>query len=152
MPKADGAFRLDKQALPPLALLPYEKLLGDTLRGFLSELFFTSAGVVMAYISRRQDENIQDLIASSAELFLKPGLLHYGRHAAIESDWGTPPNVSISMVLRQATLTAAFRVVFDDSAIGVHIDRIDFTGGPASADDNLQRFATALAAARLAGN
>ncbi|WGD28589.1 hypothetical protein AncyloWKF20_12270 [Ancylobacter sp. WKF20] len=150
MPGRNGAFSLDKDA--PLALLPYEKMLADTLRGFLSELCFTSAGVVIAYISRRQDENIQDLINSSAELFLKPGLLHYGRNAAVESDWGSPPNVSISMVLREATLTAAFRVVFDDTTIGVHIDRIDFAGGPASPEDNLQRFADALAAARIAAN
>ena len=150
MPRHDGGFSLDKDA--PAALLPYEKMLADTLRGFLGELCFTSAAVVIAYISRRQDENIQDLINSSAELFIQPGLLHYGRDADVESQWGTPPNVSISMVLRAASLTATFRVVFDDDTIGVHIDRIDFNGGPATPEDNLKRFASALAAACLAGN
>lgn len=152
MPAPDGVSRLDKQSLPPLALLPYEKILAETLRGFLAELFYTNAGVVMAYISRRQDENIEDLIVSSAELFLKPGLLHYGRDAAVESDWGTPPNVSIHMTFEDGAVSAAFRVVFDDTAIGVHIDHIDFAAGPASLEDNLARFETSLAAARLAAN
>ncbi len=151
MARPDGPRSLDRRTLPPLALLPYEKLLAETLRGFLAELCLTNAGVVMSYISHRRDENMDDLIASSAELFLKPGCLRYARRATIETDWGTPPHVSIDMTFACAQLRAAFRIVFAAAVIGVNVDRIEFaSGGPE--EDGLARFAAALASARLAGH
>ncbi|MBS7537946.1 hypothetical protein [Ancylobacter lacus] len=152
MRKGDGAHHLERQSLPELALLPFEQMLAETLRGFLAELCLTNAGVVMAYISRSQDANIEDLVASSAELFMKPGRVRYARHATMETEWGFPPNVSIDMHFREEAIEAAFRVEFGDTAIGVHIDRIAFPAGPGTPDDNLRRFGAALASARIASN
>ncbi|MCK0207911.1 hypothetical protein MWN33_07675 [Starkeya koreensis] len=149
----EGRRRLDRASLPPLALLRYEKALAETLHGFLAELCLTNAGVVMAYLSGQQDGNIDDLIASSAELFLKPGQFHYARRAVIDSDWGLPPLVSIAMSFRRPELTAEFHIVFDADAIGVHIDSIDFAAVPTAGEaEDLSRFEAALAAARLSAH
>lgn len=145
----EGPCRLDIASLPELSLLTYEKRLAEALRGFLTELCLTNAGVVMAYINSGQDSNIDDLIASSAELFLKPGQLSYDRHAVIESDWGAPPHVSIALSFRQPAMTTAFHVVFDENSVGVHIDAIEFATPTGSESENLRRFEAALAAARL---
>ena len=152
MPGNEGPCCLDISSLPELALLTYEKRLAEALRGFLTELCLTNAGVVMAYINSGQDSNIDDLIASSAELFLKPGRIFYARQAIIESDWGAPPHVSIALRFRQPSMTAAFHVVFDDSSIGVHIDAIEFNKPLGTESENLHRFEAALAAARIAGH
>ncbi|MBS7556306.1 hypothetical protein KHC23_21985 [Ancylobacter dichloromethanicus] len=149
MPENNGCHRLDKESLSPLELLRYEHLLAETLRGFLTELCLTNAGVVIAYINARQDSNIDDLVASSAELFIKPGQLHYARKAVIDSDWGLPPHVSIAMRLRHAELTVAFHVIFDDHTVGVHIDSIEFVRALGGGAENLARFETALATARI---
>lgn len=146
----DNKRCLDKETSTPLGLLSYEKLLAESLKGFLAELCFTNAGIIMAYISANQDGNLEDILASSAELCLKPGLISYGHKATFESDWGLPPYVSIDLIFRHGGVHAHFKVIFDDNAIGVDIERILFSETLGDPQENLTRFAKALADARLA--
>ena len=141
---------LDTRALPGRAIFSYEKMLADNLRGFLAELCLINAGVFINYIEEEKGENINDIVASSAELTIKPGLLRYGRHATVESSWGFPPEVSIDLELHHASLAAFFRVVFEAQAVAVHLDGILFREALGEPDENLQRFANALAESRLA--
>lgn len=140
---------LDSRSLSGRAVFPYEKLLADSLRGFLSELCLINAGIFISYIEADKGENINDIVASSAELSLKPGLLRYGRHATIDSVWGFPPEVSIDLELHHASLAAFFRVVFEAQSVGVHLDGILFREVLGEPEENLQRFAHALSEARL---
>jgi hypothetical protein len=146
---ADG-LSLEKGALPPFTLLAFEKMLAESLRTFMAELCFTNAGVIMAYISSGQQANIEDILASSAELCLKPGHLVYRNNATFESDWGLPPQVSIDLRLLHSALRTDFKVIFDDSAIGVDIDCISFNRRLNSLSESLDNFADALSEMRLA--
>lgn len=140
---------LDPRSLTGRAVFPYEKLLADSLRGFLSELCLINAGIFISYIEADKGENISDIVASSAELTLKPGLLRYGRHATIDSVWGFPPEVSIDLELHHANLAAFFRVVFEAQTVGVHLDGILFRDALGDPEDNFRRFAHALSEARI---
>src|SRR5262249_44492382 len=136
---------LDPRVLSGGALLSYEKLLAENLKGFLAELCLIGAGIFISYIEADKDENITDMVDSSAELTLKPGLLRYGRHASVESNWGFPPEVSIDLELHHATLAAFFRVIFEAQAVGIHIDGILFSEALGAPEENLRRFERALA-------
>ncbi len=132
-----------------LGLMAYEKALAECLKSFLSELFYTNAGVVIGYIQANQDNNIHDLMASSAELSLRPGLLRYGQNATIASDWGAPPVVSIDMELTHPTLTVYFRITFEDKSVGVSIEGIVWAESLGDNAETFRRFTEVLADVRL---
>lgn len=140
---------INRATVGELGLLAYERALAECLRSFLSELFYTNAGVVIGYIQANQDNNIHDLMASSAELSLRPGLLRYGQNASISTDWGAPPVVTIDMELCHPEMTAYFRITFEEKGIGVSIEGIVWAQPLDNDGDNLQRFAKVLADARL---
>ncbi|MEP9375427.1 hypothetical protein ABLE91_01840 [Aquabacter sp. CN5-332] len=124
-------------------------MLAENLKGFLSELCLISAGIFISYIEADKGENINDIVDSSAELTLKPGLLRYGRHASVDTVWGFPPEVSLDLELHHDSLAAFFRVTFEAQAVGVHIDGILFSEALGGPEENLRRFARALSEARL---
>lgn len=130
-------------------MLSYEKLLAENLKGFLAELCLVGAGIFISYIEGDKDENINDMVDSSAELTLKPGLIRYGRHASIDSLWGFPPEVHLDLELHHSSLAAFFRVVFEAQAVGIQIDGILFSEALGEPDENLRRFERALAECRL---
>lgn len=128
--------------------MTYERLLATALRPLLSELVYTNAGVLMAYIHAGKTSIIDDIMESSAELSLKPGALRYARNATTHTDWGTAPVVTIDMEFHQEALCSFFKIVFDAKTVGVQIDSIIYRDGLKDAPTNLARFADALAAAR----
>lgn len=140
---------INRATVGELGLMAYERALAECLKSFLSELFYTNAGVVIGYIQANQDNNIHDLMASSAELSLRPGLLRYGQNAVISSDWGAPPVVSIDMELTHPEMTVYFRITFEEKGIGVSIEGIVWTQTLGNDSDNLKRFAAVLADSRL---
>ena len=64
---------LFKRASDEARLHPYEKMLGEGIRSFISELYMVDGGVLLGYICGHQHENLGDLIRSSTELVIKPG-------------------------------------------------------------------------------
>lgn len=130
-------------------ILAYERILADGLRDFLSELVTVNGGIMVSYICNNQHAHLDDIIGSSTELIIKPGRLHYGNHAMVDFDWGKVPSVTIAMELRDDRLTAFFRVVFGNDYVGVDIRGIHFADLAGGTDENLQRFAAAVADARL---
>lgn len=111
---------------PALEAQAFESVLATALRGVVAELFFTEAGLLIGYINAGQTNNIEDIVASSAERTLKPGALRYGRHALTHSDWGRPPTVSMDLEFHHQTLAVYFKLVFDATSVGVAIDSIQF--------------------------
>lgn len=140
---------INRATVGELGLMAYERALAECLKSFLSELFYTNAGVVIGYIQANQDNNIHDLMASSAELSLRPGLLRYGQNAVIASDWGAPPVVTIDMELTHPEMTVYFRITFEEKGIGVSIEGIVWTHPLGSDSENFKRFGEVLADSRL---
>jgi hypothetical protein len=130
-------------------ILPYESVLAEGLRGFLSELVMINGAVMVSYICNNQHANLDDIIVSSTECAIKPGHLYYGNHAHIEFDWGKAPSVAIAMELRDNRLTAFFEVVLGENHVGVDIRGIHFADRPGDAEENLRRFAAVVSDCRL---
>ena len=149
MSPLDSRHYVAKRDSNPAELLAYETVLAQGLRGFLAELVMVNAGVVVSYICNDQHAHLEDIIGSSTENRIKPGRLHYTNHAQIEFDWGEAPSVALAMELRDARLTAFFRVVFGGDHIGVDIRGIHFTDVMGDADEALRRFTDAVADAQF---
>lgn len=123
----------------------FERLLARTIKKFISELCLTNAGAMIAYICADHHDNIDDIITSSAELFLRPGALRYGHSSEVDFEWGRAPTVTIEMEFCHPTLTAFFRIVFDGRSVGVDIVGILFRERFGAPPENLRRFVEALA-------
>jgi len=123
----------------------YERLLAHAIKRFISELCLTNAGTMIAYICADQHDNIDDIVASSAELFLRPGALHYAQHSEIDFEWGHAPLVTIEMKLCHPVMTTFFRIVFDDRFVGIDIFGALFREEIGSAMENARRFVRSLA-------
>jgi hypothetical protein len=130
-------------------ILAYETVLAEGLKGFLSELIMVNGGVMLSYICNNQHAHLDDIITSAMECAIKPGRLHYGNEAEIDFDWGEAPSVAIAMELRDEKLTAFFRVILGADHVGVDIRGIHFVDQAGGAEDDLRRFAAAVADARL---
>ncbi|GGF47826.1 hypothetical protein GCM10007301_03900 [Azorhizobium oxalatiphilum] len=148
MHRANNAF-LNRDTVGELGMLVYERALAECLRPFLSELFYTNASVIIGYVHTHQDSNINDLIASSAELSLRPDLLRYGHNASISFDWGEPPVVSLDMEMVHPDLTVYFRIELDGKGIGVAVEGVVFSDQVADTDAALRRFQDVLQDSRL---
>ncbi len=144
-----NANSLTKQPADHRHLLPYESLLAEGLRGFLSELTMINGAVLISYICNEQHSILSDLLQSSAEREIKPDILHYANEAAIEFDWGEAPSVALSMEFQAADLTVFFRVVMAGDHVGIDIRGIHFNDDLGRCEDNLRRFAAAIRDARL---
>lgn len=129
----------------------YECLLAHAIKRFIAELCLTNAGTMISYICADQHDNIEDIIASSAELFTTPGSLRYAQHAEIDLEWGQAPLVTIDMQLCHPGLTTFFRIVFDDRFVGVDIIGTLFRDEVGTTLENMQRFVRSLADALAAG-
>lgn len=139
---------LDLSSRPAIETMAFERLLATALREVVVELFFTNAGLLIAYINAGKDSIIEDLVVSSAERSLKPGTLTYGGHASTHSDWGHPPVVSIDLELHHGGLALYFRMVFDENSAGIELASIVFSDAVGDYSQCLERVALALDAAR----
>ncbi|MFG1480397.1 hypothetical protein V5F53_17335 [Xanthobacter sp. V4C-4] len=139
---------LDLNTRPQLEVQAFERVLATALRNVLAELYFTEAGLLIGYINTGQANNIEDILASSAERTLKPGVLRYGRHAFTQSDWGRPPTVSMNLEFHHPRLTVYFKVVFDATSVGLAIDSIDFRAPFANHAEGIALLTAALEESR----
>ena len=152
MPGLDSRNVIAKHDANRSELLAYETVLAEGLRGFLAELVMINGGVLVSYVCNNQHAHLDDLIDSSMECRIKPGRLQYGNQAQIDFDWGEAPSVTLAMELRDERLTAFFRVIFGGDHIGIDIRGIHFAEGMGVAEENLRRFAAAVADARLSAS
>jgi hypothetical protein len=148
MPAPDRRRYLAKHDAEP-QLLACEAVLANGLRGFLAELVMINGGVMVSYICNDQHAHLGDIIGSSMEDRVKPDRLHYSNRARVDFDWGEAPSVALAMELRDKRLTAFFDVVFGGDYVGVDLNGVHFTDLMGDANENLRRFAAAVADAQL---
>ena len=136
-------------ARPKMERLACERVLAGALREVMTELFFTNAGLLMAYIHAGQTNIIDDIVASCAERSLKPGALRYGGQAMIQADWGVAPTVVMDMELGCADCSLYFRIIFDAGTVGVEMDSILYHGDEPAPDALLDHLTATLEGVRL---
>jgi hypothetical protein len=132
-----------------ICTLEREKALGQGVRELASDLRLVEPADYLDYVRSERFANIANLVASSAELFFKPGTIFFGHSGEVDLQWGEPPSVALDMEFRHMRVNAYFRLVLEAEQAGVEITYLSFEGASEVPDDNTRRLVEAIADARL---
>jgi len=126
-----------------------ERALGDGIRELASDLRLVEPADYINFVRTERFANIANLIASSAELFFKPGTIWFGHSGDVDVGWDHPPTVALDMEFRHMRVNVYFRLVLEAQRAGVEITYVAFDGASDEPDENTRRLVEAIADARL---
>jgi len=142
MQHADGTFVLQKGDENAHEFIACERMLGETLKPLMAEIYLVNCGIMASYIFAQSDANLRDVLESSMEALRRPELVRYGRRAAVEIDWESRVAITLGMEFVHESLTAEFELVFNCDCVGVDITGIAYRGEPV--DDGYALLARAI--------
>ncbi|MCK9910220.1 hypothetical protein MXD81_13830, partial [Microbacteriaceae bacterium K1510] len=90
-----------------------EKALGYGIRELASDLRLVEPADYINFVRTERFANIANLIASSAELFFKPGTIYFGHSGDVDVSWDQPPTVALDMEFRHMRVNVYFRLVLE---------------------------------------
>jgi hypothetical protein len=105
----------------------------------------------VTFIRTENHPNINDLVNSSAELYLKPGTLSYGWAAEVDMPWTGSPSVKLDLEFQNRQVTAFFKLILEARQAGVELSHVEFETPSQVAAENTRRLVEAVADARLPG-
>jgi hypothetical protein len=126
-----------------------EKALGHGIRELASELRMVEPTDYVAFVRAERFANIAHLVASSAELFFKPGTISFGHSGEVDLKWGEPPSVVLDMEFRHQRVSVYFRLVLEAVSAGVEITYVSFDSASDVPDENTRHLIEAIDDARL---
>lgn len=126
-----------------------ERALGQGVRELASDLRLVEPADYIEFVRSERFANIANLVASSAELFFKPGTIFFGHSGDIDLQWDHSPTVALDMEFRHMRVSVHFRLVLEAHHAGVEITYLSFDGASGEPDENTQRLVEAIADARL---
>ena len=126
-----------------------EKTLGHGVRELASDLRLVDPGDYLAFVRSERFANIANLVASSAELFFKPGTIFFGHSGDVDLKWDQTPTVALDMEFRHMRVNVYFRLFLEAQRAGVEITYVAFEGASEEPDENTRRLIEAIADARL---
>ncbi|KWT67446.1 hypothetical protein [Hyphomicrobium sulfonivorans] len=126
-----------------------ERALGLGIRELASDLRLVEPADYITFVRTERFANIANLVASSAELFFKPGTIAFGQSGDVELSWDRQPAIALDMEFRHRSVSVYFRLILEAEQAGVEITYLTFEGAADSPDENTRRLVEALADARL---
>ncbi len=126
-----------------------EKALGVGVRELASDLRLVEPADYINFVRTERFANIANLVASSAELFFKPGTISFGHSGDVDVTWDQPPSVALDMEFRHMRVNVYFRLVLEAENAGVEITHVAFDSASEEPDENTRRLIEAIADARL---
>ena len=126
-----------------------ERALADAIKQVVAELRLVDVVDYVAFLRLEQHGNVADLVSSSAELYLKPGVLRYAGQGSVRLTWGTVPVVELALEFKHAGVTAHFQLELGASAAAVDILYLDFDEAVSGPDEETGRLLDAIADAHL---
>jgi hypothetical protein len=126
-----------------------EKALAEVARELAAELRLTDVVDLITFIRTENHPNINDLVNSSAELYLKSGTLSYGWAAEVDMRWTGAPSVRLDLEFQNRQVTAFFKLILEARQAGVELSHIDFEAPSVDQRENTERLIEAIADARL---
>lgn len=124
------------------------ELVAEAVRDIIADLRLIDADDLIGYIKARQWANINDLVQSSAELFLEDGTLSFACAGEFEMDWSSTPKVSLDMEFQRDDITVFFTIRLGGVDDAVVIRDVWFASRPADEAECTAALAAALATAR----
>jgi hypothetical protein len=134
---------------PSKYIFERERALGHGVRELASDLRLVEPGDYVNFVRTERFANIANLVASSAELFFKPGTIFFGHSGEVDLKWDQPPTVALDMEFRHMRVNVYFRLVLEAQRAGVEITYVAFEGASEEPDENTRRLVEAIADARL---
>jgi hypothetical protein len=128
-----------------------EKALAAVAREVAAELRLTDVADLVTFIRTDNHPNINDLVNSSAELYLKPGTLSYGWAAEVEMRWTGNPSVKLDLEFQHRQVTAFFKLILEARQAGVELSHVEFEAPSGVPAENTRLLIEAVADARLPG-
>jgi hypothetical protein len=126
-----------------------EKALAQGIRELASDLRLVEPVDFVSFVRMERFANIANLVASSAELFFKPGTIAFGHSGDVDVTWDQPPTVALDMEFRHRCVNVYFRLVLEAEQAAVEITHLAFDGASEEPDENTRRLIEAIADARL---
>jgi hypothetical protein len=126
-----------------------EKLLAEAVQHVAAELRLVDVSILARYIAQERHGNIDDLVASSSELFFKPGTLRYGLRADIDLSWGGSPTVAFDLEFCHGDVTVFFCLTLAALKASVDIHAVSLANPSEVPAENTERLRRALADARV---
>lgn len=125
-----------------------EEVLACNIKDVVADFCLVDADIIRSYVSNQQHGNVNEIVASSTELFFKGHTLSYARAADISSALGHPPCVVLDMEFTHDTVNVGFKLVLGEYSVGVHINRLYLSEKPET-DFDAHSFAEIITSARL---
>jgi hypothetical protein len=126
-----------------------ERALASVARELAAELRLTDVVDLITFIRTDNHPNINDLVNSSAELYLKPGTLSYGWAAEVDMRWTGNPSVKLDLEFQHRQVTAFFKLILEPRQAGVELSHVEFEAPSETPVENTRLLIEAIADARV---
>lgn len=126
----------------------FEEVLACNIKDVIADFCLTDSDIIRSYVSNQLHGNMNEILASSAELFFKGHTLSYARASDISTALGEPPCVVLDMEFAHDTVSVLFKLVLGEFSVGVHINRV-FLSEETENEFDPHSFAKILTSARL---
>ena len=129
--------------------LTRERALAEGIKEVVAELRLVDVVDYVAFLRLERYGNVADIVSSSAELYLKPGVLRFANSGEVRLGWGTVPVISLALEFRYDEVTAHFHLELGASTAAVDITYIAFEGRSGDPDADTERLERAIGDAHL---
>jgi hypothetical protein len=129
-------------------IMEHEKVLAQGLREVASELRLVEPVDYAVFVRTERFANIANLVASSAELYFKPGTILFGQSGEVDVTRDRPPSVALDMEFRHLQVNVFFRLTLEARRAGIDITHLTFGGASDAPQDNTRRLIDAISDAR----
>ena len=124
------------------------RALAAGLRDVATDLRLIDAIDLIGFVHRQDHPAIDDLVASSAELFFQPGALRYAMASRVNIGWTQTPSVQLDLEFQYETVTVFLCLTLEGRRPAVHIYHMLFTPSGGSRAHDTQALFHALSLAR----
>jgi hypothetical protein len=131
------------------AVEAFEEVLARNIEDVVGDLRLVDLHVMMLYVTGQLHGNLNDIVASSTELFFKSGTLTYARWSDIDVGWDSVPRVVLNMEFIHGPASVFFKLVLEDRFAGIEISEFLLNDNTSKALFDTSEFARVLLSARL---
>ncbi|MCQ0986737.1 hypothetical protein [Jiella marina] len=111
-----------------------ERLLAEGIKEVAAELRLVDVVDYVAFLRLERYGNLDDIVTSSAELYLKPGVLRFADGGEVRLKWGEVPIIVLALEFRHLGVTAQLRLELGATTAAVDIAYISYDEPPGSTD------------------
>ncbi|SJZ81597.1 hypothetical protein [Consotaella salsifontis] len=127
-----------------------ERLLAEALQEIVAELRLVDVVDYIAFLRMGEHGNIGDIVRSSSELHMKPGVLRFADGGEIDLNWGSVPVIALDLEFRHEPVVVHFRLELGAVNAAVDIRYIEVEDGEdATAAEVTDRLRHAIEASKI---